>query len=104
MLDLLWLIPAIPFATAAILAVLGARLPKKAVSFLACGSIAVSAILTMLIAWSFLATPPPGNAYDQHLWTWLAVDDFRPEIGLYLDALSLVMLLVVTFVSFLIHV
>jgi NADH-quinone oxidoreductase subunit L len=58
----------------------------------------------MLIAWSFLATPPPGNAYDQHLWTWLAVDDFRPEIGLYLDALSLVMLLVVTFVSFLIHV
>src|SRR5437879_548074 len=104
MFDLLWLIPAVPFASAAILAVLGARLPRKAVSLLACGSIAISAIVTGLIAWSFITAPPPNEAYNQHLWTWLAVDNFRPDVGLYLDALSLVMLLVVTFVSFLIHV
>jgi NADH-quinone oxidoreductase subunit L len=103
MLSLLWLIPALPFATAGILAVLGSRLPRKAVAVLACSSIGGSAVISGLIAWSFLTAPPPGNAYTQHLWTWFAVDSFRPDVGLYLDALSLVMTLVVTFVSFLIH-
>jgi NADH-quinone oxidoreductase subunit L len=66
MLHLLWLVPAVPFASTAILAVLGGRFPRKAVSVLACGSIAVSTIVTGLIAWSFLTTPPPGDAYSQH--------------------------------------
>jgi NADH-quinone oxidoreductase subunit L len=33
----------------------------------------------------------------------MSIGDFHPQIGLYLDALSLIMTLVVTFVSFLIH-
>ena len=37
------------------------------------------------------------------LWTWIDVAGFRPQIAFYLDALSLIMTLVVTFVSFLIH-
>jgi NADH-quinone oxidoreductase subunit L len=41
--------------------------------------------------------------YTQILWTWIDVGSFRPQIAFYLDALSLVMMLVVTFVSFLIH-
>ena len=41
--------------------------------------------------------------YTQTLWTWIDVGSFRPQIAFYLDALSLVMMLVVTFVSFLIH-
>src|SRR5208337_1448896 len=40
----------------------------------------------------------------QVLWTWINVGGFQPQIGLYLDALSLVMVLVVTFVGFLIHI
>jgi NADH-quinone oxidoreductase subunit L len=39
----------------------------------------------------------------QHLWTWINVGDFQPEIGLYFDAVTLIMVLVVTFVGFLIH-
>jgi NADH-quinone oxidoreductase subunit L len=103
MLELLWLIPAFPFAGAAILAVLGSRLPRKAVAVLACASIGASAIVSGIVTWNFLAAPPPGDAFTQHLWTWFAVGAFHPEIGFYLDPLSLVMTLVVTFVSFLIH-
>jgi NADH-quinone oxidoreductase subunit L len=44
-----------------------------------------------------------GTPYTQVLWTWLNVDGFRPEIAFYLDPLSLLMVVVVTFVSFLIH-
>jgi NADH-quinone oxidoreductase subunit L len=103
MLNLLWLIPALPFASAALLAVLGSRLPRRAVAWIGCGSIAGSAIITGLIAWSFLTAPPPGNFYLQPLWTWFSVDGFHPSIALYLDPLSLVMTLVVTFVAFWIH-
>ena len=38
------------------------------------------------------------------LWTWIDVAGFRPQIAFYLDALSLVMILVVTWVGFLIHI
>src|SRR5205085_12408373 len=52
---------------------------------------------------AFITAPPPGYAYEQLLWTWIEVGGLTARIGLYLDALSLVMMLVVTIVGFLIH-
>ncbi len=104
MIGLLWLIPALPFASALILALLGSRLSKRRAAIIGVGSIGVSLVITILVAIGFLHTPPAGNAYTQFLWTWIDVGGFRPQIGLYLDSLSLLMLLVVTFVGFLIHV
>ena len=103
MLELLWLVPAIPFASALVLATIGSRFSRRAVATLGAGSIGASATVSILIAVAFLTAPPPGNAYNQVLWTWIDVAGFRPEIGFYLDALSLIMMLVVTFVGFLIH-
>ena len=68
------------------------------------GSIGLSALVTILVAIGFLSTPPAGSSYTQVLWTWINVAGFQPQIGFYLDALSLVMMLVVTFVGFLIHI
>lgn len=99
---LLWLIPALPFAGAFVLIVFGPRMAKKAVALIGPGVVAVSAIIAILIAYQFITAPPPGYAFEQSLWTWLDVGGFHPHIGLYLDALSLVMTLVVTFVGFLI--
>ena len=67
------------------------------------GAVAASAIISILIAAAFLSAPPASGMYTQTLWTWIDVGSFRPQIAFYLDALSLVMMLVVTFVSFLIH-
>jgi NADH-quinone oxidoreductase subunit L len=103
MLELLCLVPAIPFASALVLAVLGARMSHKSVTAVGVGSIAASAIISIFISAAFLSAPPPGGMYTQILWTWIDVGSFRPQIAFYLDALSLVMMLVVTFVSFLIH-
>ncbi|MGH9589612.1 MAG: proton-conducting transporter membrane subunit, partial [Terracidiphilus sp.] len=102
MLRLLWLVPAIPFASALVLAVI--RLPRKAVAWLACGSVAAASIVSLIVAFAFLGNPPASAAYTQVLWTWFAVAGLRPEIALYLDPLSLIMMVVVAFVSFLIHV
>lgn len=103
MFHLLWLIPALPFAGAFVLIVFGPRLKQRAVAIIGPGVIAVAGVITILITISFLRTPPPNHAYTQELWTWFDVGGFRPHIGLYLDALSLLMTLVVTFVGFLIH-
>jgi NADH-quinone oxidoreductase subunit L len=101
MLGLLWLVPAIPFASALALAVL--RFPRRVVAWIAVCSIAASSAISLLVTFSFLHTPPSAISYTQVLWTWLDVGGFRPEVALYLDPLSLIMVVVVAFVSFLIH-
>src|ERR1700675_3204831 len=103
MFQLLWLVVAIPFVSAVLLALFGSRLPRKFVAISGAGSIGVAAALTLLIGAEFVTSPPAGNAYVQHLWTWMNSDGFQPEVALYLDSVALLMLLVVTFVGFLIH-
>jgi len=103
MFQLLRLVVAIPLASATLLALFGSRLPRKIVAILGAGSIGFAAVLTMLIAAEFITSPPAGDAYIQHLWTWMSSGGFQPEIALYLDSVALLMLLVVTFVGFLIH-
>ncbi|HZW80155.1 MAG TPA: NADH-quinone oxidoreductase subunit L [Candidatus Deferrimicrobiaceae bacterium] len=104
MIRWLWLIPALPFASALVLMLFGSRFSRKAIAALGVGSIGLSALITILVAIDFFASPPAGGAYTQLLWTWISVAGFTPQIGFYLDALSLVMVLVVTFVGFLIHI
>ncbi len=104
MLGLLWLIPTLPLAGFLMLALVGARLPRRAAALIGAGSVGLSAALTLAVAVSFITGLPAGHAFSQTLWTWLRVDGFAPRVTLTLDALSLVMTLVVTVVSFLIHV
>jgi NADH-quinone oxidoreductase subunit L len=103
MLEFLWLIPSLPFAGFLILALAGRRLPAKSAAFIGVISVGISALVALMIGYRFITSPPAGNSYTQVLWTWMRVGGFAPEIAFYLDALSLVMILVVTFVSFLIH-
>jgi NADH-quinone oxidoreductase subunit L len=100
-LDLLWLIPALPLAGFLVLAL--SPLPKPGVAMVGVGSVGLSALLAAGVALAFLTSPPPGHVFTQTLWTWMGVSGFTPKIELYLDALSLVMMLVITGVGFLIH-
>jgi NADH-quinone oxidoreductase subunit L len=100
MLQLLWLIPAIPFLGALILALVGRAFSRRMVAVVGVGSVAIAAGISLAIAPAALALQAP---YTQVLWTWMNVAGFRPEIGLYLDPMSFLMILVVTFVGFLIH-
>jgi NADH-quinone oxidoreductase subunit L len=103
MLNFLFLIPALPFAGFVILALLGRRLPRTAVAFVGAGSVGLSAILTMLIGTSFIASPPQGHAFTQTLWTWMQFDGYAASVSFSLDPLSLIMIFVITGVGFLIH-
>ncbi len=103
MLGLLWLVPALPLAGFAVLSVAGRRLGPARVALVGVGSVALSALTALGVAASFVASPPPGHSFTLDLWTWIEAGGLAPRAGLYLDALSLVMTVVVTFVGFLIH-
>ncbi len=102
MISLLALIPIIPFLSFAVLALFGARLGRSLTALVGAGSIGLTAALAALVAFAYL-TGQPDEAVRQILWTWMQVGDFRPAIGFHLDPLSLVFVLVITFVGFLIH-
>lgn len=103
MLDLLWLVPTLPLASYLVLAVGGKRLSRATVSWLGAGSVGLSACLALALGAGFLASPPPDHRFVQVLWIWMNTGGFNPAIALHLDELSLLMVLVVTFVGFLIH-
>ena len=103
MIDLLWLIPAAPLVGFIILIAGGSRLSRATAGVLGVGSVGISAIVAILVGIDFLRVAPAGDAYALTLWQWMNVAGFSAEATLYLDALSLVMILVVTIVGFLIH-
>jgi NADH-quinone oxidoreductase subunit L len=100
---LLWMIPALPFASAAVLTLFGSKLSRRIVALLGTASIGLSAAVAILVAANFLSSPSGETQWVQHLWTWMNAGDFRPEVGFYFDPVALVMVLVITFVGFLIH-
>jgi NADH-quinone oxidoreductase subunit L len=103
MLDALWLVVAAPLAGFVILALFGGRLPRGGIAVVGVGSVAFSAALASVVGMRFVFSPPENHVYTQTLWTWMDLGQFAPKVTLYLDALSLVMVLVVTVVGFLIH-
>jgi NADH-quinone oxidoreductase subunit L len=102
-LDLLYLVFVFPLVGFVTLAFARGRMPENMAAMVGVGSIGLSALLTAAIGYQFLSSPPAGGAYTQVLWTWMNVGGFAPQFALRLDALSLVMMGVITGVGFFIH-
>ncbi|GAB2789565.1 NADH-quinone oxidoreductase subunit L [Halomonas shantousis] len=90
-----------PLAGFLILALNFGRLSARASATVGVASMGLAAATTAWVVFDFL--DQGGAAHVQRLWTWIAVGDFQPAIGLHLDGLSLTLLGVVTGVGFLIH-
>jgi NADH-quinone oxidoreductase subunit L len=103
MFELVVLIPALPLLGFIALALWGYRFPRFLAAGIGVGSIGIGAILAIVVGIRFIQAPPSGHAYSLELWQWMNVAGFATGVTLYLDALSLIMMLVVTVVGFLIH-
>ncbi len=103
MLRLLWLIPALPMAGFLLLTLFGGLFSRRQIAWIGCGSVGCSALVTGLVAHDYFLMHPSSTAYRQHLWSW--VNDSGLDVGIswYLDALSLLMVGVITGIGFLIH-
>ena len=100
----LWIIPLLPLAGAAINGLLGKRFPKAVVNAIALGSTATSFLYALWVAVEFFGLPADQIPHIERYATWMTAGTFSAEYGIYLDQLSLVMVLIVTGVGFLIHV
>jgi NADH-quinone oxidoreductase subunit L len=99
--DLLWLIPALPFAGAVLLILAGTTMRRSLVSAIGVGSVGGAAGVTLLLGLAFISNRPP--YFHQVVWQWFEVAGFHPAVAFHLDALALVFVFVITFVGFLIH-
>lgn len=103
MLHVLWLVPLLPLLGFTTLVLFQRALSRTGVAIIGVGSVGLAFAIAGAIAGVFLITPPAGGAFTQTLWTWMHVGNFSPGVSFRLDGLSLVMMLVITFVGFMIH-
>lgn len=104
MTEYLYLIPLLPLAGFIINGILGNKLPEKTVGIIASGTVAVSFIISVIAFFELLGLDPSHRIIDKDFFTWLSVGNLQISFGILLDPLSGVMILVVTGVSFLIHI
>jgi NADH-quinone oxidoreductase subunit L len=102
MVELLYLVPALPFLGALILVVLGRKLSRHMATAIGVGSVGLSALLVLLIGFDFLSSG--SKDFSQTAWQWISAGGVSVGFTFYLDALTLVFIFVITFVGFLIHV
>jgi NADH-quinone oxidoreductase subunit L len=102
MLNLLWLVPALPLAGALILLAGAKRYSHGATSVIGVGSIGGTLLLSLGILGQYAGMH--GATHVQKLFGWIAAGDLSIDFALRLDPLSAVMVFFVTFVGFLIHV
>ncbi len=103
MINLLWLIVALPFAGALILSLFGRNFSRFVASVIGVGSVSLAAVITILAGIDFMGRNASGKPFLQNLWQWMDVGGLTPQIAFHLDSVSLVFIFVITFVGALIH-
>ncbi|TAM44979.1 MAG: NADH-quinone oxidoreductase subunit L [Acidobacteria bacterium] len=102
MLDLLWLVPALPLAGALALLAGALRFGKRTTTAIGVGSagLTLAAVAAILVQYAGMH----GETVARHVFNWISAGDVTVDFALRLDPLSAVMLSFVTLVGFVIHV
>ena len=104
MLDYVGLIPLFPAVGFAINLFGGRRMAKGTVGWIACGAIGLSFLVSLLVFIDLLNLPPANRSVEKILYTWILSGEFQANVGFLVDPLSMVMMLVVSGVSLIIHI
>ena len=103
MLDLTWLLVAVPLASAFVLLLAGKRANPWGhwLGVAASGSAFVVALLAFI---QMLGLDSAQRSHEVHLFTWIATGGLNVDAGMLVDPLSMTFVLLVTFVGTLIHI
>jgi NADH-quinone oxidoreductase subunit L len=104
MLNALWLIPLIPFLGFLINGLVGRKIGNGLVSAVALAASGLSAILGTIAVFQYLGADPHHERHVEVVYNWFSSGGVGTDIAFQLDPLSIVMLMVVTWVGFLIHI
>ena len=101
MVELLWLIPALPLLGFLVLLFFGRRLGEPVAGWL--GTATVAASFLVAVAVFFGLRSQPENTYEVSFFTWIPAGRFQVDFGFLLDPLSMTMVLFITGIAALIH-
>ncbi|RLB08312.1 MAG: NADH-quinone oxidoreductase subunit L [Deltaproteobacteria bacterium] len=108
MIEYVWLIPLLPAVGFLFNGLIGRwyNLDKRVVSWVACSVLGLSFFFSILVFFSLLKLPPDARAAvpDKVLFDWIVSGGLKTVIGYKIDPLSIVMAMVVSGVSFFIHI
>ncbi|MBW3671977.1 MAG: NADH-quinone oxidoreductase subunit L, partial [Acidobacteria bacterium] len=104
MLDHLGFIPLAPFVGFLLSGLFGKRAGKPFVTAVALTASLLAAILGTVAVVEYLGQYHHGEIHIDLAYTWMAAGTVAVDVAFQLDPLSIVMLMVVTWISFLIHV
>ena len=91
-----------PLVGALIAGLFGRQIGRTGAHSVTIAGVAISAILSAYVFYLFVLA---GHAeYNASLYTWMVTDGIRFELGYLIDELSATMMLVVTFVSLMVHI
>ena len=80
----------------------GKKMGKNFTNFLAIGGVSISVLLSFYLLYELVFNNHP--VLNKNLYTWISSGDFIFQIGFLVDRLSVAMMIVVTFVSCMVHV
>jgi NADH-quinone oxidoreductase subunit L len=103
MLNTLWLIPLTPFAGFLLNGLFGKRAGKGFVTAVAILASLAAALLGTAAVFQYHAAYPNGARHVDLVYNWFSSGGIGADIAFQLDPLSVIMLMVVTWVGFLIH-
>ena len=110
----IWMIPLFPLAGAALMLLIGRKLPNAGVNVICVGSVFLAMCYAFGAIWQLIERPVSERVVSYTLFDWVPagimhtnsgrIVDFHVPWGVLIDPLTCVMLFVVTGVGFLIHV
>jgi len=103
MQTLLWIYTLLPLAGFLVLVLVGKRFPRGLAGFIGAGSVGASFLLALITGIWFVSAGAPEAGYTATLGQWVTAGALSVDFSLHLDALSVVMVTIITFVGFLIH-
>jgi NADH-quinone oxidoreductase subunit L len=102
MLDNAWLIPLLPAVSFVVILLFGKRLPRQG-DIVGILSVGASFVLSVVVAAQWIGKDAPREAVE-HSYTWLQSGGVKFAAGTHVDGLTVMMLIVVTFISLMVHV
>jgi NADH-quinone oxidoreductase subunit L len=100
--NLLLAIPLLPLAAAIIAGLLGRLVGRTGASLVTIAGVLGALVLSLVVFKQLVFDGAP--VYNDTVYTWLVSDGVRMQVGFLVDQLSVLMMVVVTFVSLCVHV
>jgi len=100
MQQLYLLVPLAPLAAAIVVGLFGTKMPRAASRWITIIAVAISLAASVVIFRDVLA----GNTFNGDLYVWADIGGNKMALGFLIDPLTALMLLVVTFVSLMVHI